>query len=50
MSQWERYAASGFGYCLGFDRKLLERALVKTDFELCQRIGAAVSQWLSEIR
>jgi hypothetical protein len=38
MSQWERYAAHGFGYCLGFDRHRLEKCLDATDVELHQLI------------
>jgi hypothetical protein len=38
MSQWERYAAHGFGYCLGFDRRRLQYCLDRTDVELRQLI------------
>lgn len=44
MSQWERYAAGGVGYCLGFDRRALERALAKKDCELCQLIYSSKDQ------
>ncbi len=44
MSQWERYAARGFGYCLGFDRKRLESFLAKTDVELRQLVYSRKDQ------
>lgn len=44
MSQWERYAAHGFGYCLGFDRRRLEKCLDDTDVELRQLIYGRMDQ------